>query len=277
MIGNIRERWEFTWTEIWEPLGNQPKAPFDLYIELYRTSVDYLRRKPNNQELAEVVNNPETAFSAFQSLRGKQFRNEMAAVLFLERIHDLLLTDFGSKILVRRYGEYVAKFLEKYNLRYETVNPFALRVRLPAVYGDIYEKLRQVNAANPHLEQLMTDFEISFSDFVRTRTRRDLTLSLMRASNYAEGMALVSLNQQQGTFGQLCDQLNVWPHPYMKDAVKKLYHFCSDYPGIRHGGAQNNPNRLRDLEIKDTIIVSALFFAASGYLHQQVTLNDVVG
>jgi hypothetical protein len=276
MIGNLRERWEYTWADIWEPLGNLSQAPLDLYVQLYRTSLEYFRRRPNDQELAEIVNSPEIAFSAFQSIQGRQFRDEMAVVQFLERAHGLI-ADFGSRILVRRYVEYVSKFLQKYNLRYETASPFSLRVRLPAVYGDIYEQLRRVNTTNPHLVSLMNEFEIAFSDFVRTRSSRDLTLSIMRASNYAEGIALVSLNQQQGTFGQLCDQLAVWPHPYMKDAVKKLYHFCSDYPGIRHGGALNNPNRLRDLEIKDTIIVSSLFFAASGYLHQQVSLNEVLG
>lgn len=274
MIGNIRDRWEFTWGDIWEPLGDLPKAPLDLYIQLYRTSVDYLRRRPNNQELAEIVNSPEFALSAFQSIQGRQFREEMAVVQFLERAHGLI-TDFGSRILVRRYAEYVSKFLQKYNLRYETAEPFILRVRLPALYGDIYEQLRQLNTTEPHLNQLMTDFEISFSDFVRTRAPRDLRTSLARASNYAEGIASVALARPGGTLGRMCDQLAVWPHTAVRDIVKNLYQFCSDYPAIRHAGNPNN--RIRDLEVKDTIIISALFFAASGYLHQQVRLEDVIG
>ncbi|HNE06066.1 MAG TPA: hypothetical protein PLT08_16185 [Anaerolineales bacterium] len=274
MIGNLRERWEFTWADIWEPLGSLPKAPRDLYIQLYRTSLDYFRRRPNDQELAEIVNNPEMALSAFQAIQGRQFRDEMAVVQFLERAHSLI-NDFGSRILVRRYGEYVSKFLKKYNLRYETAEPFSLRVRLPSVYGDIYEELRQVNETNPHLSQLMTDFEISFSDFVRTRTQRDLRTSLAKASNYAEGMAGASLNVQGGTLGHLCNQLQTFPHVAVRDSVKNLYQFCSDYPAIRHAGNPNN--KLRDLEIKDTIIVSALFFAMSGYLNQQVSLSNAVG
>lgn len=274
MIGNIRERWEFTWAEIWEPLGSLPQAPRDLYIQLYRTSVNYFRRRPNNQELAEIVNTPEVALLAFQSIRGSQFRDEISAVQFLERAYELTL-EIGSRILTRRYTEYVSKFLKKYNLRYETAEPFSLRVRLPAVYGDIYEELRQVNETNPHLSQLMTDFEMSFSDFVRTRTQRDLRTSLAKASNYAEGIAGVSLNVQGGTLGHLCNQLQTFPHIAVRDAVKNLYQFCSDYPAIRHAGNPNN--KLRDLEIKDTIIVSALFIAASGYLHHQVSLSDAVG
>jgi hypothetical protein len=274
MIGNLRERWEYTWTDIWVPLGSLPQSPFDLYSQLYRICVDYLRRRPTNQEIAEIVNNPEMALSAFQLIQGKQFRDEMAVVQFLERAHGLL-TDFGSRILIRRYSEYASKFLRKYNLRYETAEPFALRVRLPALYADIYEHLRQVNMANAHLTQLMTDFEISFSDFVRTRAQRDLRTSLARASNYAEGIASVALNTPGGTLGHMCNQLAVWPHIAIRDAVKNLYQFCSDYPAIRHAGNPNN--RIRDLEVKDTIIISALFFAASGYLHQQVRLEDVLG
>ncbi|MCL4274542.1 MAG: hypothetical protein KJZ77_11780 [Anaerolineales bacterium] len=278
MIGNLRERWEYTWADIWEPLGSLPQSPYDLYSQLYRTSVDYFRRRPNPQELAEIVNSPEVALSAFQSIQGRQFRDEMAVVQFLERAHGLI-NDFGSRILVRRYGEYVSKFLKKYNLRYETAEPFTLRVRLPALYGDIYEQLRRVNATNPHLLQLMSDFEISFSAFVRTRAQRDLTTAIHRASNYAEGIAAAALNTQGSDMNSLCDRLTnppyrVWPHTAVKQVVKDLYRFCSDYPAIRHAGTPNS--RLRNLEVKDTIIVSALFFAASGYLHQQVSLNDVV-
>jgi hypothetical protein len=278
MIGNLRERWEYTWADIWEPLGSLPKAPRDLYIQLYRTCVDYLRGKPNNVEYAEIVNSPEMAYSAFQSIRGKQFKDEMSAVQFMERTHALVV-DFGSRILLRRYIEYTTKFLIKYNLRYEVAVPFSLRVRLPALYGDIYDQLRQVNNTNPLLVQLMTDFEVSFSDFVRTRTRRDLTASLVRASNYAEGLASITLGASRGTLGAMCNLLtnapySVWPHEAVRDAVKELYRFCSDYPAIRHAGDPNH--RIRDLEVKDTIIVSALFFAASGYLHQQVRLDDMV-
>ena len=278
MIGNIRERWEFTWADIWEPLGSLQQAPLDLYIQLYRTCVDFFRRRPNNQELAEIVNNPEVALSAFQSIQGRQFRDEMAVVQFLERAYGLI-TDFGSKILVKRYVEYISKFLKKYNLRYETAEPFILRVRLPALYGDIYEQLRQVNSTDQYLSQLMTDFEISFSDFVRTRAHRDLTAAIHRASNYAEGIAAVALNKQGSDLNSLCDRLTnapykVWPHNAVKQVVKDLYRFCSDYPAIRHAGTPNS--RLRNLEIKDTIIVSALFFAVSGYLHQQVDLTDSI-
>ena len=250
MIGNLRERWEYTWADIWEPLGNLPRAPFDLYIQLYRTSVDYFRRKPPYQDLEVIVNNPVVALDSFRALHGKQFKDEMSIVQFLERAHEVI-NEIGSRILLRRYGQYVKSFLEKYNLRYEIVDPFALRVRLPALYGDIYEQLRQVNTTNPHLLHLMTDFEISFSDFVRTRTQRDLRTSLARASNYAEGIASVTLNLPGGTLGSMCDQLAVWPHNAVRDAVKKLYQFCSDYPAIRHAGNPNNC--LRDLEVKDTI------------------------
>lgn len=273
MIGNLRDRWEFTWYDIWEPLGNLPQAPRDLYIQLYRSSLPFFRKKPLRQLVDEIVNTPELAFTAFQSIRGGQFRDEMAAVQFLEEVHVIIL-ETTSKILLRRYKEYVKRYLGKYNLRYEVAPPFSLRVRLPAIYADIYEHLRQLNASSPHLTVLMDDFELSFSDFVRTRAQKDFKISLARASNYAEGIASESLNIQGGTLGVMCNQLAVWPHASIREAVKHLYKFCCDYPAIRHGGSPGS--KIRDLEIKDTIIISALFFAASGYLHQGLRLEDIV-
>lgn len=273
MIGNLRDRWEYTWSDVWEPLGNLSQAPRDLYIQLYRRSLDFFRKRPRSQDIDEIVNSPELAVSAFQLIQGKQFRDETAVVQYLEQAN-VLITDINSKILLRRYYEYVRKFMMKYNLRYELASPFALRVRLPAVYADIYEHLREANTTNSHLAGLMNDFEISFSDFVRSRTHRDLRASLARASNYAEGIASASVGTPGGTLGRMCDQLAVWPHNAVRDAVKNLYQFCSDYPAIRHAG--NPTNRIRDLEVKDTIIVSALFFAASGYLQNGLRLEDVV-
>jgi hypothetical protein len=273
MIGNLRERWEYTWADIWEPLGSLPQAPRDLYMQLYRMSTEYMRRRPRYQDLEVIVNSPEMALAEFQSMQGGQFRDEMATVQFIERVYAFVV-DSGKRILMRRYVEYVSNFLVKYNLRYEVAEPFSLHVSLPALYGDIYEQLRQVNAANPHLAGLMNDFEVSFSDFVRTRAQRDFRMSLARASNYAEGIAAAELNRPGDTLGRMCDLLEVWPHQDIREAIKHLYWFCSDYPAIRHAGNPNNS--LRELEVKDTIIVSALFFAASGYLHHQVRLEDVV-
>ena len=106
MIGNLRDRWEYTWTDIWEPLGSLLQAPRDLYVQLYRACVDNLRRRPKYLIIEQIVNSPEMAYSAFQSIRGSQFRDELTAVQFLERVYELIDISY-SRILRRRYAEYV--------------------------------------------------------------------------------------------------------------------------------------------------------------------------
>jgi hypothetical protein len=49
----------------------------------------------------------------------------------------------------------------------------------------------------------------------------------------------------------------------MKEALLKLYGFCSNYPGIRHSG--NRGSQLRALTMKDGLLVSALLLIFSGY------------
>ena len=66
------------------------------------------------------------------------------------------------------------------------------------------------------------------------------------------------------TLGDLWDKTICRPHKTVKECLKKLHGFCSDYPGIRHAG---NPNgRLRDLEPRDAILICLLLLSFSGYL-----------
>ena len=49
------------------------------------------------------------------------------------------------------------------------------------------------------------------------------------------------------TLGAICDQVGTWPHDKLKEAMKDLYGFASDYPGIRHGGTPANALRAIDM------------------------------
>jgi len=73
----------------------------------------------------------------------------------------------------------------------------------------------------------------------------------------------------------LYSHLSCWPHNTLKEALKKLYGFCSNYPGIRHGG---NPNgQLRSLDEKDAILICLLLMAFSGYLTDEVNVQKILG
>lgn len=86
-------------------------------------------------------------------------------------------------------------------------------------------------------------------------------------SNYAEGLASATRGTP-GTLGALCDQLTDWPHDKVKEALKNLYKFCSDYPGIRHAG--NPAGVLRSLATRDMILACLLVISFTGYLAPQM-------
>ncbi|KXK14730.1 MAG: hypothetical protein UZ14_CFX002001008 [Chloroflexi bacterium OLB14] len=119
----------------------------------------------------------------------------------------------------------------------------------------------------------MTDFEESYSAFVLDlKSNKDFKnlLFATKASNYAEGVASFSLNRNE-TLGKACEALSIWPHAAIKDSIKNLYKFCSDYPSLRHSG--NPSSKIRDLESKDTMLVSLLLISFSGYLNTQVVFE----
>lgn len=54
-----------------------------------------------------------------------------------------------------------------------------------------------------------------------------------------------------------------------------LYHFCCDYPGIRHGGTPANARRL--LGPRDATGFSVLLLGFSGYLSPQLDEQAILG
>ena len=86
------------------------------------------------------------------------------------------------------------------------------------------------------------------------------------ASNYVEGLASVTagIPPVGNTLGPLVSRLTDWPHDKIRESLVNLYHFCSDYPGIRHPGTPANARR--SLEIRDATLASLLLLSFSGYL-----------
>lgn len=273
MIGRLIDRWADTWPDIWEPLGEHPDAPLDLYNELFRAAVENFRRKPTYDALSQISSDPQQALAAFRAVQARDFKDETALVELFEDVHDIL-EEFDVDGLVPRYVELLESFLARYNLRYRLVQPFNLRVQLPWLYADIYTELCRLNQGDSHLNDLMEDFEDAFDLFVRTKKRRDLTTSIAKASNYAEGIAATMSGSNSGSLGKMLESMNVWPHKTIQDSIDKLYGFCSDYPGIRHAGSRDG--RLRKLNAKDTLLVSALLMAYSGYMHRDVDVGRLL-
>ena len=77
----------------------------------------------------------------------------------------------------------------------------------------------------------------------------------------------------KNTLGEICDQVGTWPHFRVKDAMKNLYRFSSDYPGIRHGGTPSNA--IRAIDMRDMIAMSILLSGFVPYLTDQLD-TDVI-
>ncbi len=259
--------------DIWEPLRRHPDAPADFFNEVYRTAVENFKRKPTYNDLSLATSDPEKAQEAFLRIKGTDFKGETGVIAFFEDTYEAV-EEFGKDSLLVEYNNLVELFLKRYNLRYRLAPPFNLLIQLPWLYADIYSELFRLNQNDPHLSELMEAFEDAFDTFVRTRKRPDLSNSIIKASNYAEGIAAAMSGSKSSSLGEMIGLLDVWPHKAVQESIAKLYGFCSDYPGLRHGS--NSAGRLRKLNSKDTLLISALLMAFSGYMHKDIDVGPLL-
>lgn len=277
MSGSLRESWEYLAAELWEPLGaystKEAVAPEDLFSDLYAAVDEYLSPRPTETELQEARNDPDKALQRFIALKGTDFVNESAIVHFLEEVHNVI-ADYELPGLSEHYSRLLRDSIRKFNLRYRLDEPFVLRFLLPGSFTNLYAELHRLNTTNSDLVSLWGDFESAFDQYARTQGDLDLRASIGRASNYLEGLASAT-SGQGGTLGRLCDRLSDWPHDKVKEAVKTLYAFCSDYPGIRHAGTPRN--RKRHLDARDSVAINVSLMALAAYLGNGLDQGVVLG
>jgi len=262
MTGSLRTHWEYTPTELWEPLATHQKAPPDLFSDLFSTADEFLSPRPTETELEDARNNPGKARQRFLTLKGTDFANESAIVQFLEDAHNVV-GDYEIPGFEDLYRRLLQEVLRKFNLRYRLDEPFTLRFLIPGSFSNLYNELQRLTTNNGHLSGLWHDFEEAFDLYARTQSDSNLRVSIAKASNYLEGVASATRGNA-GTLGSLCDQLTDWPHDKVKEAVKNLYGFCSDYPGIRHAG--NPRNQRRPLDRRDSVSINVSLLALASYL-----------
>src|SRR5580704_17990947 len=272
MIGSLLDHWKYTWPDLWTVLARSRHAPDDLFVELYRTVSDFLQNPPEYKQLELIMNDPIQAKQAFQEIRGQDLGSELTVISFMETAFDTV-GEFDVARYQNLYKRLVKSFVNKYNLRYRVDDPFRLRLVLPGAFASFYAEMARLHTTDAHLGSLISDFEQAFGSYVRSKQAHDLKTCISKASMYAEGLA-AKAHGQSGTLGALCDSLSCWPHATVKDSLKKLYGFCSDYPGIRHAGTP--ASKLRELECRDAIVVSMLLVSFSGYLSNEVRIEDIL-
>jgi len=277
MSGNLRHAWEYLTAELWEPLADYSTkddvAPQDLFGDLFAAADEFLSPRPTDTELEEARNDPDKARERFLALKEADFSSESAIVHFLELVNDVI-SDYEILGFEDFYKRLLGDTLRKFNLRYRLDEPFTLRFLLPGSFNNLYTELQGLNTRNANLTGLWSDFESSFDQYARTQEDPDLRMSIARASNYLEGLAGAT-NGKPGTLGHLCDGLKEWPHDKVKEALKNLYWFCSDYPGIRHAGTPRS--RKRQLDLRDAVAINVSLMALAAYLGKGLDQGQMLG
>jgi hypothetical protein len=273
MSGSLRQAWTYTPTDVWEPLAAHTSAPPDLFTDLFMAVDDHLAVATAETQLAQIRNDPAQARAGFLAFKGTDFASESAIVESLEAAHEVI-ADYELPGYEELFKRLLRGFLGKYNLRYRLDEPFVLRFLLPGSFTNLYAELHRLNASNPHLASLLSDFEHAFNQYARSQADPDLRNCISTASKYAEGLAGLTCGVP-GTLGDLCKHIRDWPHATVKESLSKLYGFCSNYPNIRHAG--NQQGVLRALAPRDATSLSVLLLTFSGYLSPQLDERTVLG
>lgn len=280
MRGEFIGVWSETWREIWLPLTDQPPGereeeegvPADIFCELYRELAKALRSPPSIGDLADIIDNPHQSREAFENARAEDLAGERALIEFLESAHDAL-EEFGGDKLTNRYFILLTAFIEKFSLRYDLRRPCILCPTLPGVFSSLVRDLRTLTGADPHLDALMKEFENAVRDLRHDCSDGRIKTCIQKQVNLLEAIGRVYPGVTGMTLGVICDQVGTWPHDKVKAALKNLYGFASDYPGIRHGGTP--ANALRAVDLRDMVAMSILLVGFTPYISDGLNADQV--
>ncbi len=210
-----------------------------------------------------IVNDTAKSKQAFEQIRSSAFVGEIALVDFLESAFGIL-DDVGGDPLSNRYFNLLSGFIDKYSLRYDLRRPGILCPTLPGVFASLVRDLRAITSKDSHLDSLMKDFEESVRDLRIDCSDRRIKTSIQKQVNLLEALGRVHPGVRRRTLGAIARQLNNWPHEKVMLALKSLYTFTCDYPGIRHGGTPTSA--LRAIDMRDMVALSILLAGFTPYL-----------
>lgn len=272
MRGEFVGVWSETWREIWVPLIDRPIVENDegfredIFCELYRELAKAFKAPPSVEALADIIDSPIQSREAFEHARAHDFAGERALVGFFEAVHATLeeFENPGGDALTNRYFNLLAAFIEKFSLRYDLRRPCILCPTLPGVFASLVRDLRALASADPHLDTLMKDFENAVRDLRHDCSDGRIKTCIQKQVNLLEAIGRTCPGVTGTTLGAICDQVGTWPHQKLKAAMKELYGFASDYPGIRHGGTP--ASALRAVDMRDMVAMSILLAGFTPYL-----------
>lgn len=267
MRGEFIGIWADTYREIWEELASEETAPDDLYCELYRELSRALTIQPTFEELADIIDDPVQSKEAFLNTKAEDLSGERALVEFFEKTHEAL-DDLVGDDLTNPYFNLLSAFIDKFSLRYDLRRPCTLCPTLPGFFASLVRELKAATSRDAHLNNLMKDFEDAIRDLRTDSSDSRIRTCMVKQVNLLEALGSLHPSVTTNTVGRICEQVGTWPHASVKDAMKNLYKFTCDYPGIRHAGTPTSA--LRGIEMRDMVAMSILLSGFLPYLTDQL-------
>lgn len=270
MRGEFIGVWCEAWGAIWLPLAESEIAPTDMFCELYRELAAAFIEPIGIEALADIIDNPKQSLEAFEASRAARFTSEKALVRFFESAFEIL-EDLQGDELANCYFSLLSAFIEKYSLGYSLRRPCVLSPTLPGMFADLMSALKRLTSTDEHLAALYRAHEEAVRDLRYGATEERMKTCISRQFMLLEAIASAADEVTARTLGDMCDQVKSWPHATIKDSLKKLYGFASDYPGIRHAG--NPMGKLRGVETRDLAALSILLMGYMPYLSNTLETN----
>lgn len=289
MRGRLVDAWKYIWLELWEPLeqwqDDSSEIPMfeDIYMSLFRelekALKDRLQTAADDDKEAhriyfETSTDSAKARTYIKDLEGHKLVGDAELVVFFKDAYDVFSEN--SDQLCAEFVRLLDEFLSCHNLRYRLqYKPFKLQTHLPGVFASLFSEIVETAEKDEHLSGLMKDFEHSFYAVSRSHVEADMKTCIAKACMLVEGLGAAHPSSTKSTLGAICGEIPCWPHSSLQEAVKNIYKFCCDYPGIRHSGTSSA--QLRALELRDSIIVPLMLLMAAGYFLTLSDASEIIG
>jgi len=276
MQGEFISVWSETWGEIWSPLLDRDEIENDIFCELYRALAPSFKTELSVEALADIIDDPNQSRVAFEKLRGSEIASEALLVRSLEEIH-ATLEEYGGDDLTNNYFILLEGFIKKFSLRYDLRRPCVLCPTISGMFTSLVGNLRAFARQDEHLSTLMRDFEEAVRDLRHGCTDGRIKTCLGKQFMLLEALGASDPEITKNTLGDICDELpkSNWPHATVRESLKKLYGFSSDYPGIRHAGSVKGMHR--DVDMRDMLAMSILLTGFTPYLTNEISPDSVYG
>ncbi len=245
-------------------VGDRAKGADALGQALFELANDPQKRaEAKERAVDDIVNDAVKSRDTFELTQASSLIGERAIVTFLEAALEIL-DDLGGDKLSNRYFNLLTSFIDKFSLRYDLRRPCTLCPTLPGVFASLVHELRTLTGRDAHLDTLMKDFENALRDLRQDCSDGRIKTCIQKQVNLLEAIGRTCPGVTGTTLGAICNQIGTWPHEKLRDAMKDLYTFTSDYPGIRHGGTP--ANAMRAVDMRDMVAMSILLAGFTPYL-----------